>query len=413
MEDKISFRSQETIHADADDSNNTNIIIVTRDANNEGAVNNGDNDGEVEANDGDFDGDYDGVDRDVDDDVDADYLSNSYHDDDYILNNLKTTANLEYDSEKTDGRDEEKTKGDDNTDTSLNVEQVAMTLFESKEATDLSQYLQDDSKLRIIKNRTKMQEKDSIFADLEKKMHRLKTGHLEDHEPQGKRFKASESQRKTPSLVSREENNIVDFNEGQEEVTVVRPLLEKKLGELYRHTTLSDQMRPIPPPSGFSRNFVSKPHLVPSTLPNDPLEVMEYYSKPSKCPLLGLSGPRKFRGKASCISREVDTSSCLRALKEYDLNSKPLKCANQSHQQLCSFNVKRPSSNQNGATVYCDISECGTNPVYVLEISPVFGILKERALWKRFVTSKGLASYLERYSSQSDGFNFCFLASGT
>ena len=409
MEDKISFRSQETIHADADDSNNTNTIIVTRDANNEGAVNNGDNDGEVDANDGDFDGDYDGVDRDVDDDVDADYLSNSYHDDDYILNNLKTTANLEYDSEKTDGRDEEKTKGDDNTDTSLNVEQVGMTLFESKEATDLSQYLHDDSKLRIIKNRTKMKEKNSVFADLEKKMHRLKTGHLEDHEPQGKGFKASESQRKTPSLVSREESNIVDFNEGQEEVRVVRPLLEAKLGELYRHTTLSDQMRPIPPPSGFSRDFVSKPHLVPSTLPNDPLEVMEYYSKPSICPLLGLSGQRKFRGKASCIPREVDTSSCLRALKEYDLNSKPLKCANQSHQQLCSFNVKRPSSNQNGATVYCDISECGTNPVYVLEISPVFGILKERALWKRFLTSKGLASYLERYSSQSNGFNFCFL----
>ena len=159
MEDKISFRSQETIHADVDDSNNTNTIIVARDANNEGAVNNGDNDGEVDANDGDFDGDYDGVDRDVDDDVDADYLSNSYHDDDYILNNLKTTANLEYDSEKTDGRDEEKTKGDDNTDTSLNVEQVGMTLFESKEATDLSQYLHDDSKLRIIKNQTKMQEK--------------------------------------------------------------------------------------------------------------------------------------------------------------------------------------------------------------------------------------------------------------
>lgn len=411
MEDKISFPSQETIHTDADNGNNRNTIIVTRSASNEGVVNNdGDNNGEVDGNDGDIDGDYDDVDKDGDDNDDADHFSYSYHDDDDTLNNLKTTANSEYDNEKIDGRGEEETKRDDNTETSLNVGRVGLTPFESKEATDLSQHLHDDSKLRVTKNRTKVQETNSVFADLVKKMPRLKKGRMEDHEQQGKRFNASESQRKTPSLVSREETNIVDLNEGEEEVRLVRPLLEEKLGEFYRHTTRYGQVRPIPPPSGFSRNFVSKPNSVPSTLPNDPLEVMEYYSKPSICPLLGLSGPRKSRERASCIPREVDASSCLRALKEYDLNSKPLICANQSHQQLCSFKVKHPSSNQNGATVDCDISECGTNPVYVLEISPVFGILKERALWKRFVTSKGLASYLKRYSSQSDGFNFCFLA---
>ena len=102
----------------------------------------------------------------------------------------------------------------------------------------------------------------------------------------------------------------------------------------------------------------------------------------------------------------------MRASKEYELNSKPLKCTDgESAEQLCSFRANSLSANQGKQVVTCNSSPCGTNPVYVLEFSPILGILEEGPFWKRFFTPRGLENYLKKYTNEtsSPGFNFCLL----
>ena len=170
-------------------------------------------------------------------------------------------------------------------------------------------------------------------------------------------------------------------------------------------------IKPVPPPKGFSKTPIPKTGLLSLVL-NDTLDHMNY-SNSSECPVLGIRRSRNWNGKGSCFQQEVSSEACIRASKEYDLNTEPLKCStNKSDQPLCSYKVIREFSNSTRTTVECDTTACGTHPVYVLELSPVFGILKERSLWKRFVTSKKLETYLEKYANASSthGFNFCHLA---
>ena len=172
--------------------------------------------------------------------------------------------------------------------------------------------------------------------------------------------------------------------------------------------------KPIPPPVGISsRALVSETSLLFGVF-NDTLDSLKHYSNASVCPLLRIRQSRKPSQNVSCIlrNRELSLNSCIRASKEYELDSKPLKCADgESEEQLCSFGAESLSRNQGKQAVRCNTSPCGTNPVHVLEFSPIFGILEEGPRWKRFFTSRGLENYLKRYTNatSSPSFNFCLL----
>ena len=172
--------------------------------------------------------------------------------------------------------------------------------------------------------------------------------------------------------------------------------------------------KPISPPVGLSsRPLVSATSLLFGVF-NDTLDSLKHFSNASVCPLLRIRQSQKPSENVSCIlrNRELSLNSCIRASKEYELDSKPLKCAaGESEEQLCSFRATNLSGNQGKQFVACNTSQCGTNPVYVLEFSPIFGILEEGPLWKRFFTSHGLENYLKRYTNatSSSGFNFCLL----
>ena len=172
--------------------------------------------------------------------------------------------------------------------------------------------------------------------------------------------------------------------------------------------------KPIPPPVGLPlKTLVSGTNFLSSVF-NDTLDSFKHYRNASICPLLRIRQSRKPSENVSCILRNhgLSLNSCIRASKEYELNSKPLKCANgESQVHLCLFRAANLSANQSKQSVECETSPCGTNPVYVLEFSSIFGILEEGPLWKRFFTSRGLENYLKRYTNKtsSPGFNFYFL----
>lgn len=173
--------------------------------------------------------------------------------------------------------------------------------------------------------------------------------------------------------------------------------------------------KPIPPPVGLSsKALVSETSQLFFGVFNGTLDSLKHYSNASVCPLLRIRQSRKPSENVSCIlrNRELSLNSCIRASKEYELDSKPLKCAGgDSEEQLCSLRAANMSGNQSKQAVTCNTSQCGTNPVYILEFSPILGILEEGPLWKRFFTSHGLENYLKRYTSttSSHGFNFCLL----
>ena len=173
-------------------------------------------------------------------------------------------------------------------------------------------------------------------------------------------------------------------------------------------------VKPIPPPVGLSsRALVPETSLLFKAF-NDTLDSLKHYINASVCPVLRIRQSQKPSEKVSCIlrNRQLSLNSCIRASKEYQLDSKPLKCADgESEEQLCSFRTTNLSRNQGKQSVACNTSPCGANPVYVLEFSPIFGILEEGPLWKRFFTSHGLENYLKRYTNATSSpvFNFCIL----
>lgn len=186
----------------------------------------------------------------------------------------------------------------------------------------------------------------------------------------------------------------------------------KKHGSLTR--SRFPHVKPIPPPVRISsRPLVSKTRLLSGVF-NDTLDSLKHFSDASVCPVLRIRQSRKPSANVSCVlrNRELSLNSCIRASKEYELDTKPLRCTDgEFGEQLCSFRANSLSANQGKQAVTCNSSPCGTNPVYVLEFSPIFGILEEGPLWKRFFTSRGLENYLKRYTNEtsSPGFNFCLL----
>lgn len=186
----------------------------------------------------------------------------------------------------------------------------------------------------------------------------------------------------------------------------------KKHGSLTR--SRFPHVKPIPPPVRISsRPLVSKTRLLSGVF-NDTLDSLKHFSDASVCPVLRIRQSRKPSANVSCVlrNRELSLNSCIRASKEYELDTKPLRCTDgEFGEQLCSFRANSLSANQGKQAVTCNSSPCGTNPVYVLEFSPIFGILEEGQLWKRFFTSRGLENYLKRYTNEtsSPSFNFCLL----
>ena len=201
--------------------------------------------------------------------------------------------------------------------------------------------------------------------------------------------------------------------------TFIRPPVTQSVSQSpmkdgNHRSPLFHSAKPIPPPVGFS----SKPRLseskLLSLLLNDTMVATERYNRTSICPHLELRKSRKWPENLRCIPRnhKLSLKSCLRATQEYELDDEPLKCGNgQPDGQMCSFKVNKQFKNQNVPPVVCNTSLCGTNPVYVLQFSPIYGILEEGHLWKRFFTSRGLEQHLERYTSTTytHDFNFCIL----
>lgn len=211
--------------------------------------------------------------------------------------------------------------------------------------------------------------------------------------------------------ISQRKLDLSNSDVGHPQVLVAKPLHEDvKRSQSYRTFRLR-QIRPTPSPIGLSKTITANTNVL-STVFNDSPHDMEYFSKPSVCPLLEIRRSRKRSENLTCIPREFPATTCIRASKEYSINSDPLKCSSELDHRLCSFKVSNNMSSQTKATIECNTTKCGKNPVYVLEVSPTFGILEERRLWKRFFTSRGLENYLQRYSNASaiHGFNFCYLA---
>ena len=168
----------------------------------------------------------------------------------------------------------------------------------------------------------------------------------------------------------------------------------------------------VSPLTGLTRKPVSQTGLLSMVL-NDTLDDLNYYSKPSVCPVLQIRQSRQWSENVNCVQQKIPSTSCARASKEYSAKAEPVKCSqNDWNQQLCSYKMTNMLSSLTEATVVCNTTVCGTHPVYVLEFSPTYGILEERAFWKRYFTTEGLETYLKRYTiaSSSHGFNFCILA---
>ena len=168
----------------------------------------------------------------------------------------------------------------------------------------------------------------------------------------------------------------------------------------------------VSPLTGLTRKPVPQTGLL-SVVLNDTLDDLNYYSKPSVCPVLQIRQSRQWSENVNCVQQKIPSTSCARASKEYSAKDEPVKCSqNDWNQQLCSYKMTNMLSSLTEATVVCNTTVCGTHPVYVLEFSPTYGILEERAFWKRYFTTEGLETYLKRYAiaSSSHGFNFCILA---
>ena len=167
--------------------------------------------------------------------------------------------------------------------------------------------------------------------------------------------------------------------------------------------------KPIPPPIGFSPAPSLSITKSPSLFFNDKSVTPKHYNRTSVCPLLQVRKLRMLPENVHCVPRNRSFRSCLKAFQDYDLGGKPLTCGNSPPEEpMCLINIIRQFPNLRIPVVACNTSLCGTNPVYVLEYSPIYGILEERHLWKRFFTSRGLEKYLERYINTNYTLNFNF-----
>ena len=140
---------------------------------------------------------------------------------------------------------------------------------------------------------------------------------------------------------------------------------------------------------------------------------MKRFPSSTMCPLLEIRTSTNYRDTAACIprNRQSTLKDCIKAAKEYDLSSMPLKCSSKPQKPLCFLKKNYRLLNRDRTTLTCDMSQCGKNPVFVLSLSPSYGTLDDRSRWKRFVSSTELEIFLEKFviKNNANGFNFCFL----
>ena len=266
------------------------------------------------------------------------------------------------------------------------------------------------TKLRQTKAKTTVYEPKIVFPEIPEAMPQVTDRGDEIPLPTPTLVNTEVTERSKSSVIPERALNLSDSG-FYSQALVFKPMDSASKQRVSYRTPQFHQIKPIPPPMGFSKRFIPRTDALVLVF-NDTLNAMQYYNESHICPVLEIRRSRKRKSEnVSCIPREFPAKDCIRASKEYDLKSGPLKCGNKSDPQLCFFKRVHQVSNHIKATIECDTAMCGSNPVYVLEVSPVYGILEERPLWKRFVTSKDLANYLERYANASSthGFNFCFL----
>lgn len=343
---------------------------------------------------------------DEDDDVDNDDDDDDNGDDNDVKK-FPTSVHFQHGDEDDDENHDEQEP--DDIETAIDNDHIWSMSLPTKEATESLQNLKwtfnNTRNKKPKQTETTAYEPKIVIANLSRTMPEVNE---EDHTslPPKKLLNTEVNQRNGSSEMSGRILNLTDFDMSRRK-SVVRPVHETSSYQTWRSRTI----KPMPPPLGFSKTVIPNAD-IPSPVFNETVDDMEYYSRPSICPILEIRKSRQWSGNASCVPREVSPNACMKASKEYDLSSEPLNCGNKSDQQICSYKVIRQFAIQNKATIECNTSTCGSNPVYVLEFSPVFGILEDRHLWKRFFTTEGLEQHLEKYANASTahGFNFCLLA---
>ncbi|XP_031573105.1 uncharacterized protein LOC116307098 [Actinia tenebrosa] len=140
--------------------------------------------------------------------------------------------------------------------------------------------------------------------------------------------------------------------------------------------------------------------------------------KRSPCPYMGLGKIYNETalddkiGKVSCKPRILKAKDCKMANKAYKIHSKRLKCtANKPIKDLCVFQETWRSSPDMIASVRCDLTACGGNPVQVINIDPEYGILADVERWYEFSTSESLEDFIPEFVAKNSfkGLRFCFL----
>lgn len=357
---------------------------------------------------------------DDDDDEDEKDEDEDYDDDDDLENSeFRIDPNYRHDSDDDKENDKDKGRDDDDEDeegspiADHQIRSFPLPKMASTHATpNLTRSAIISKRLKPLQTKRKVKSPEALLSNLSKTESEIK---LEENPPhlivQEVNTQQNEGNRSFQS--SERILNLTDSN-----TITLSPVARSTYQTFKKHGSHKrsrfPHVIPIPPPVGLSsRPLVSKTSFLSSVF-NDALESLKQYNNASVCPLLGIRQSRKPSENVSCIlrNRELSLNSCIRASKEYGLDSKPLKCGNgESEEQLCSFRAINMLANQSKHAVVCNTSPCGTNPLYVLEFSPIFGILEEGPLWKRFFTSRGLENYLKRYTNatSSPDFNFCIL----
>ena len=164
-------------------------------------------------------------------------------------------------------------------------------------------------------------------------------------------------------------------------------------------------------------NLVQEQNVYDTLFKDDHLNVGEFLED-TACPYMGI---RKFNNytqnseqsgdKVSCTLHMPTSKECNRAAKEYEINKKTLRCAQDPKQELCWIIESWRTSPETELEIKCDLSPCKGHPVSVTGIHPLEGVVDKEKEEHHFVTEKGLESFLAHFVIVNTlrGFSFCFL----
>lgn len=143
----------------------------------------------------------------------------------------------------------------------------------------------------------------------------------------------------------------------------------------------------------------------------------EYFPVDTICPYLGLRKQPYIRLKNSlpknkyCVRRQPPLEECQKASRDYEVESPPERCDEQTEKELCTITDKWRSSANAKIKIRCNIGRCGKNPVYVASIDPGTGQLEDQQKWRKFASKTEIEENLSSVVSQNskNGFNFCLI----